>query len=187
MSIRQLNANYVPEEDRVMLRFTTDTDEEYRLWLTRAVVGALLQQTQALSVKALEQQHSVHQAEAVAQFKQQTLQQTATYTQFEGAARFPLGAEPVLVKAVQAHVREQAPVLVLLLAKGQNLTLRLNEDLVGKLQLLMHRMNDAAHWALGLAPTVQPGLPSVTPSSKPGQDAADDTGDVLATRPKVLH
>jgi len=35
MSIRQLNASYVPEEDRVLLRFTTDTQEEYRLWLTR--------------------------------------------------------------------------------------------------------------------------------------------------------
>lgn len=187
MSIRQLNANYVPDEDRVMLRFTTDTQEEYRLWLTRAVVGALLQQTQALAVKALEQQHSVHQAKAVAQFKQQALQQTATYTQFEGAARFPLGAEPVLVKSVQAQIREQVPVVVLLLAQGQNLTLRLNEDLVGKLQLLMHRMNDAARWALELTPTGPLGAPAVTPDAKPGQDAADDAADASTTRPRVLH
>lgn len=187
MSIRQLNANYVPDEDRVMLRFTTDTDEEYRLWLTRAVVGALLQQTQALAVKALEQQHNVHQAKAVAQFKQQALQQTTTYTQFEGAARFPLGAEPALVKAVQAQIREQTPVLVFLLARGQNLTLRLNEDMVGKLQLLMHKMNDAAHWALGLAPAGPSGTPGLAPGTKPGQDTGDDTGDPPITRAKVLH
>jgi hypothetical protein len=101
MSIRQLNASYAPEEDRVMLRFTTDIQEEYRFWLTRAVVAALLQQAQTLAVKALEQHHSVQQAKAVAKFKQQTLAQTATFTQFEGATRFPFGAEPVLVKLVE--------------------------------------------------------------------------------------
>lgn len=187
MSIRQLNANYVPDEDRVMLRFTTDTDDEYRLWLTRAVVGTLLQQTQALAVKTLERQHNVHQAKAVAQFKQQALQQTVSYAQFEGAARFPLGAEPVLVKSVQAQIREQAPVLVMLLARGQNLTLRLNEDLVGKLQLLMHKMNDAAHWALGLAPADAPGAPALVQGAKPDHDTADDTTDGATTRAKVLH
>jgi hypothetical protein len=66
MSIRQLNASYAPEEDRVMLRFTTDIQEEYRFWLTRAVVAALLQHAQTLAVKALEQHHSVQQAKAVA-------------------------------------------------------------------------------------------------------------------------
>ena len=152
MSIRQLNASYVAEEDRVMLRFTTLTNEEYRLWLTRAVVGGLLLQTEALAVKKLTHNHNVPQAQAVAQFKQQALRQEATYTQFEGAARLPLGAEPTLVKAVQAGMQEGVPMLVLQLARGQQLTLRLSEDLLGKLQLLMQKMNESARWALTSMP-----------------------------------
>jgi len=183
MSIRQLNANYVPEEDRVMLRFTTDKQEEYRLWLTRSVVGALLEHTQVLAVKALEQQVSVHQAKAVAQFKQQALQQTATYTQFEGATRFPLGADPVLVRSVLAQSQDQAQMLVLSLARGQNLTIPFNEDLLGKLHLLMQKMNEAARWAIGvLDPTSSLASTSVP---VPNTDLADEP-DTLRS-PKVLH
>jgi len=183
MSIRQINANYVPEEDRVMLRFTTDKQEEYRFWLTRAVVGALLAQTQALAVKALEQQVSVHQAKAVAQFKQQALQQSAIFTQFEGANRFPLGAEPVLVRSVQAQSRDQAHLLVLGLARAQNLTIPLNEDLLDKLQLLMQKMNDVARWAIGLLePT--PAVASASLSATPAGPA--DDAEILSL-PKVLH
>ena len=39
MSLRQLNASDVPDEDRVLMRLTTTRGEEYRLWLTRAITG----------------------------------------------------------------------------------------------------------------------------------------------------
>ena len=42
MSIKQLNASYVAKEDRVVLRITTNDDNEYRLLLTRAMVKELL-------------------------------------------------------------------------------------------------------------------------------------------------
>jgi hypothetical protein len=181
MSIRQLNASYVAEEDRVMLRFTTLANEEYRLWLTRAVVGVLMQQTQALSVKKLERDHSVQQAKAVAQFKQEVLQQEVSYTRFEGAARLPLGAEPVLVKVVKALVQEKQAVLVLQLARGQSLTLKLGDDLLGKLQLLLHRMNESARWVL---PTDGAPAGRVEPYS---QAPKEDTQGPVVSGSKVLH
>jgi hypothetical protein len=181
MSIRQLNANYVTEEDRVMLRFTTLANEEYRLWLTRAVVGVLMQQTQTLAVRKLERDHSVQQAKAVAQFKQEVLQQEVSYTRFEGAARLPLGAEPVLVKAVKALVQEKQAVLVLQLAKGQSLTLKLGDDLLGKLQLLLHRMNDAARWVL-------PSDAAAAASAEPDAQAPKEiTQGPVVSGSKVLH
>lgn len=183
MSIRQLNASYVAEEDRVMLRFTTDTQEEYRLWLTRSVVGTLLEQTQALAVQALEQQGNVHQAKEVAQFRQQALQQSATYTQFEGAARFPLGAEPVLVRTVQAQFRENSSVLVMALTRGQNLTLTLSEDLVGKLQLLLQKMSAAGRWGLGLPDAVYVSAAAQLAGSAPEPVDSSDS----PPPPKVLH
>jgi hypothetical protein len=148
MSIRQLNASYVLEEDRVLMRLTTLRNEEYRLWLTRAMVGALLQQTQVLAVKKLAQDPHVTHAPAVAKIQQQALVQGVKYAQFESAARLPLGAEPVLVKAVSANLQELAPLLMLQLTGGQNLQLQLSDDALGKIQLLMQRMNQAARWAL---------------------------------------
>lgn len=152
MSIRQLNASYVAEEDRVMFRFTTTQNEEFRLWLTRAVVGQLLLQLKGLAVQLLAQQGHVQQAQAVADFKQQALEQNAQYTQFEAAPRLPLGAEPLLVRTVQVQIGTGAGAAALLLGlpAGRQLTLQLGEDLQGKLRLLMQRMNESARWALPL-------------------------------------
>ena len=180
MSIRQINASYVADEDRVMLRLTTLANEEYRLWLTRAVVSGLMQQTEALAVKKLTLNHKVQHAQAVAQLQQQVLQQNASYTQFEGASRLPLGAEPVLVKAVQTGLQDDVPLLVLQLARGQNLSLRLSDDLLGKIQLLMHKMNDAARWALRV-------LPDALATQPAFGDAGSTTKDRLLPRRSAVQ
>jgi hypothetical protein len=180
MSIRQLSASYVSEEDRVMFRFTTSQHEEYRLWLTRAVVGQLIWQLKNVAVQALAQQGHVHEAKAVAEFRQQAIEQTAQYTEFEGAPRLPLGAEPVLVRSAQAQLSPGAAALLLGLPAGRQLTLQLGDDLQGKLRLLMQRMNESARWGLPLeapAATAQASLPP------PGEDAATTS----TSTPKVLH
>ena len=162
MSIRQVNCTYVPDEDRVMFRFSTGKDElqEYRLWLTRAVLSQLLRHTQVLAVEAVKGNMNVQQAQEVAEFKQEALAQNVTFTQFESAPKLPLGAEPTLVKAVTAKTEtvndsQKVAALVFQLARGQNLTLRMNDDLLGKLQLLFKKMNDTAGWALAVNPTVK--------------------------------
>lgn len=182
MSIRQLNASYVAEEDRVMFRFTTAQNEEYRLWLTRAMVGVLMQHTRALAVKKLSQDHSVPQAKAVAQFKQQALQQEVNFTQFEGATRFPLGAEPVLVKGIQASVQDAVAVMVLQLSRGQSLSLKLGDDLLGKLQLILDKMNVAARWALLTDAAVHAGAAVLG-----AEGAAADEPPAVTPTSKVLH
>lgn len=148
MSIRQLNATYVHEEDRVLMRLTTLGNEEYRLWLTRATVGVLLHQTESLAIHKLARDPHIAHAPVVAKLQQQALAQGVQYAQFESASRLPLGAEPVLVKGVKAALDEATPLLVLQLAGGQNLRLRLSDDVLGKIQLLMQRMDQAARWAL---------------------------------------
>lgn len=138
-----------------MFRFSTGKDElqEYRLWLTRAVLSQLLRHTQVLAVEAVKGNMNVQQAQEVAEFKQEALAQNVKYTQFESAPKLPLGAEPTLVKAVTAKTEtvndsQKVAALVFQLARGQNLTLRMNDDLLGKLQLLFKKMNDTAGWAL---------------------------------------
>jgi hypothetical protein len=176
MSIRQLNASYVAEEDRVMFRFTTVAHEEYRLWLTRAVVGQLLLQLKDVAVQVLVQKGQAQEAKAVAEFKQQALEQNAQYTQFAAVPRLPLGAEPVKVKSVQARVSHGSASLALALSSGKQLTLPLGEDLIGKLRLLLQRMNETACWLLPL-----------DASDVVTKPAIQETGLADSAAPKVLH
>jgi hypothetical protein len=113
----------------------------------------LLRHTQVLAVEAVKGNMNVQQAQEVADFKQEALAQNVKYTQFESAPKLPLGAEPMLVKSVTAKTEmvndsQKVAALVFQLTRGQNLTLRMNDDLLGKLQLLFKKMNDTAGWAL---------------------------------------
>lgn len=176
MSIRQLNASYVVDEDRVMFRFTTAAHEEYRLWLTRAVVGQLLLQLKDAAVQMMVQKGQAHEAKAVAEFKQQALEQNAQFTQFAAVPRLPLGAEPVKVRSVQTSVSNAGAALALALSSGKQLTLPLGDDLVGKLRLLLQRMNETACWALPLE--VSAGV---------AKTAGQDPHLPDSATPKVLH
>lgn len=176
MSIRQLNASYVDEEDRVMFRFTTAAQEEYRLWLTRAVMGQLMLQLKDVAVQVLVQRGQVKAARAVADFKQQALAQNAEYTQFVAAPRLPLGAEPVRVRSAQVRVAQGKSSLELALTAGRQLTLSLDDDLSGKLLLLMQRMNQTARWSLPL-----------DASDAVAKPATHEGALADAAVPKVLH
>ncbi len=42
MSIQQFNGEWIPREDRLLLRINTSNDEEFRFWLTRLMLKNLL-------------------------------------------------------------------------------------------------------------------------------------------------
>lgn len=148
MSITQFNATYSLEEDRVLFRFNTNQAQEYRLWLTRVVVRDILALGAQASVAVLAREHPPEQAKAIADFKQQVKVQEAQFTTFVPATQFPLGAEPLLVHKARIALEKDATALELLLPKGQLLTLRLNEDMIGQLRLLLHTIEQRAGWGL---------------------------------------
>ena len=94
--ITQLNVTYVAEEDRVLFRFNTHDGQEFRLWLTRATVRQLLAVGAQASVLAHAAQHALPQAQAIAQFKQQSVEQQARFSDYKPAAQTPLGEAPLL-------------------------------------------------------------------------------------------
>jgi hypothetical protein len=148
MNVRQLHTSYVLKEDRVLLRLSTSAQQEYRLWLTRAMTGQCLVFLEQAAVQNEVRQGSGEQALAVARFKQQTLAENARFSTFEGAPHLPLGAQPVLVSGVRIDTLHQRPVLLLQLSASQQLRLPLGEDLAAKLRLLLQRMNEQAGWGL---------------------------------------
>lgn len=181
MSLRQLNASYVADEDRVMLRLTTQAKDEYRLWLTRAVVLQLLPQLKEAAVQLLAQKGVVQEADAVADFKQQALEQSVKFAPFKPGMQLPLGPEPVLVRSVQSKLGKGTAKLTLGLPAQRQLTLNLTEDLVGKLRLLLQRMLDTARWA---APLESQHVAVSASSPAKGDDAAQPA---KVPPKKVLH
>jgi len=178
MSITQFNATYTPEEDRVLFRFNTNQSQEYRLWLTRSVVKDILSLSAQASVAVQARDHPPEQAKAIAEFKQKANLQTAKFTNFVPATQFPLGAEPLLVHKVRIALETNTTALELLLPKSQLLTLRLTEEMIGQLRLLLHTIEQRAQWGLGDE------LAAV--SNNPAPKLATDPPEV-DPNPKLLH
>lgn len=102
MTIKQLNATYLLHEDRILLRFNTAEQAEYRLWLTRRVALFILAAISHLLAKKLKHQHSVDAVKAIQQFEKETvdelLKTNADGTQnYQSGSQFPLGFDPLLV------------------------------------------------------------------------------------------
>jgi hypothetical protein len=107
MMIHQLQAIYLMEQDRILVRLNTQAGEEIRLWLTRRMVMKLF----PYMVKASSEQASTLQptvshdgadSKALAQFnKQESLQKSDFSTPFNAqASALPMGVEPLLATTV---------------------------------------------------------------------------------------
>lgn len=175
--ITQLNATYVPLEDRVLFKFNTSDSNEFRLWLTRNMVREIMSVCSVAAVKAQELQHPVAQAQSIAEFKQQAVEQATTFTEYKPADTCPLGEAPVLVSRLQMRIEGPQYVLVLGLVIGKDLTLRMNEDLLAKTRLLLNTIQEKAQW--GVVLNAQPAL-TAEPA---GKEAALPN----ATPTKLLH
>jgi hypothetical protein len=192
MSITQFNATYVQEEDRVMFRFNTSASQEYRLWFTRLVVRDLLRLIDQGSVQVLAREHPVEQAKAIAEFKHQAKAANPQFTTFVPATQFPLGADPVLVNGMRLTVQPDHTALELLIPKGQVLTMRLTEDMLGQVRLLLQTIQQRAEWGL-MTPTVPQALAGDTPmpavklGTEPEADANADANASSAPPKKLLH
>ena len=187
MSIKQLNATYMPDEDRVLFRLTTNPSDEYRLWLTRARVAELLSGGEQAAIVKLQVEHPPQQAKAIAEFKQQVVQQTTPFTQFEPATRLPLGDQPILVKALRFDQQEGQQILRLDLVGNKTLSLKLNDDLLAKLRLLLTTMVDKANW--GIAPNGQMASPAhlVGNKASPTPEAQEGDPSTNPAKKRTLH
>ena len=146
--ITQLNATYVPLEDRVLFKLNTVDSNEFRLWLTRNMVHEIMNLCCAAAVKFEELKHPAAQAKSIAEFKQQAVEQATTFSQYKPAAVCPLGEDPILVNKLQMRIEGGQYVLIFGLVIGKDLTLRLNDDLLAKTRLLLNTIQEKARGML---------------------------------------
>ena len=176
MSIKQLNATYLLQEDRILFRINTETKEEFGFLLTRRVALFILAASEHLVEKQLEQQHDPATAKAVADFERKNLVSSdANGPEFESGESFPLGQMPILVLDVTCGIvepeaaNEQQFSIDFVLAKDQSINLKLPKPMLIALRLLLENLCDQASWGRAVIATSSPettGSISVdTPSS----------------------
>jgi hypothetical protein len=163
MSIKQFNATYLANDDRLLFRFNTLEDTEFRFWFTRRVTLFILAATSHLLVKNLEQTHSPEAAKAIAEFEVEAVktnvgqQVSANADAYVPAGTYPLGADPLLVMDVKCSFEKQGEEdllsLDLVLPGGANINLKMAGPTLQAMCLLLNQLRKHAAW--GEVPEVQ--------------------------------
>ena len=189
MNIHQMSVRYLEEQDRILIRINTRSDEEVRLWFTRRFLlgfWPLLSQAVAEHTASLSgAETAAAGAEAkkmLAEFKQaEVVQNTDMKTPFKGQpARFPFGAEPLLVTSAQVGWEPRGKLRLSFEEKlhpehtPRSFQLGLGEKLTHGLMHLLDRETVRAGWRSADMP-----VPAA------GEKAANE--DAGGDRPKYLN
>jgi hypothetical protein len=168
VSIKQINATYLVNEDRILLRFNTPEEAEYRLWITRRVALFILAATTHLLTQKLEQTHTAETAKAIDAFEKEALVEAskianAAPNEYQSGIQFPLGAEPILVMDASCSLLQnnasdssnsdavtssnhEIISIDFALPGGANLNLKLASNMVRAITLLLDQLRQQAGW-----------------------------------------
>lgn len=163
MTIKQFNATYLASDDRLLFRFNTAEDTEFRFWFTRRVTLFILAATSHLVVKNLEQTHSPEAAKSLAEFGKEAIQAekggdgAIQQDSYHPANHYPLGADPLLVMDVKCALEKQGEEdllsLDLVLPGGANINLKMAGPTLQAMCLLLNQLRQHAAW--GEVPQMQ--------------------------------
>lgn len=149
----QIQLSFVAGEDRLLLRVSTTSGEEFRCWLTRRFVKALrpaLDQALAAGPR-IRAQPDPAVREALLRFEQEKAVASSNFdTPFRETERaMPLGAQPVVLTRGQVRPRPDGGVLLALAPEqGEGLDLALAPELLQSFLALLERTLGASDWDL---------------------------------------
>jgi hypothetical protein len=155
MRLHQLKLDFVPEHDRLLLRVSTDNQQEVRLWLTRRALRLmwplLVQMVRASPEIALQSNPQARDA-LLGMQREQALRRANFAQAFDDVPRaMPLGAEPVLVARIQSNRDPSGnQVLGLLPQQGQGVHLTLDNTLLHSFCKLVQNAVAKSDWDLVL-------------------------------------
>ena len=160
MSIAQIQIRHDENEDRLLLRFLTSDDCEYRFWLTRRFVKRLW----TMLVRMLEWDQAVKQQldpatrHEVLDIRHQGYVSEADYqTQFreqpaDAPRKLPLGEAPVLLGRAEGKKRpDGVQVLTLQPMRGQGIDITVDTRLLHLFMRLLREQAEKTDWDMKLA------------------------------------
>lgn len=166
----QIQITYVPGEDRLLMRVSTQDGNEFRFWLTRRFVRAL---RPALG-QTLERHTAVRAPASVPQAQREVMEfereQAVTTSDFatpfrESERTLPLGDAPVLLTRLKLEPRGNgSAVLSVGPEQGAGVDLALSPRLMHSVSALLDSALTAADWDLALAKPERPAQGASPPS-----------------------
>ena len=143
--LHQMNISYNPKEDRLLLRVSSRSSDEFRLWLTRRYTGML--------INILKQELARYGGEPALASSDETrnmIREGALNQSYEGDnTSFPLGESGVLAFRINCSESGKGILrLELLPEQGQGISLNLNKTLLYMLHNLISQGIDQAGWSL---------------------------------------
>ena len=155
MRLHQLKLDYIPEQDRLLLRVSTHNQLEVRLWLTRRALRLLwprLVQMVSSSPEIALQSNPEARNALVGMQHEQALSRANFSKSFDEVPReMPLGAEPLLVVNIRT-TKDSAgrQVLGLLPQRGQGINLTLDNTLLHSFCKLLQDVVAKSEWDIVL-------------------------------------
>lgn len=158
-ALRQLQLRYEAVEDRLLLRVSTQQDQEFRLWLTRrycALLLAVLDKHQTLDPEVAERP-TEEARRAVQRFKEEAAETRANFGgDFDEPAQRPLGEAPMLAYRLTYRAGEDQLQLTFSPQSGQGITFTLDRQLSLNLHTMLAKTIRSADWRL--LPAEEPGM-----------------------------
>lgn len=155
MNIHQISVNYVPEQDRCLVRINSQGGEELRLWFTRRLVLGLMPHLTRTAGEQM-QQHTgptvlaapveLQRQQMLVSFQKEADAYQGDYqTPFKAeASTLPLGKEPALITEVKLTLLPSGKVDLQLIEKTAEQTRNIQLGMTPQLmQGLLHLLGEA--------------------------------------------
>ena len=155
MRLHQLKLDFIPEQDRLLLRVSTDDQLEVRLWLTRRSLRLLwprlVQMARASPEVAMQSNPEARDA-LVGMQRERALSRANFAEPFAEVPReMPLGAEPILVARIQTDKDGDGhQVLGLVPQHGRGIRLTMDNNLLHSLCKLLQTAVAKSDWDMVL-------------------------------------
>jgi hypothetical protein len=154
MRLHQIRIDYHQDQDRLLLRISTDDGSELRFWLTRRFIKgmwpALMKMAEMVGEARTQPDPGVRKA--MLEFEHdKALRQADFVTPYKTASNLPLGAEPLLVTRLRAQPDGRGnAVLALHPTQGQGMDLAMDAMLLHSFTRLVQGAVAKAGWELQL-------------------------------------
>ena len=151
--IHQVQFQFLPIEDRLLMKINTTTKEEFSLLLTRRFVSLLhpvltriLRTNQSIASHNNEQVRN----ELINLQQQEALQNTDMATPYQNKdVSHPLGTQPILLAKISTNFQQGLCKLTLEPEKGHGISFNIDQNLTHLLRNLLLESLEKTDWQLG--------------------------------------
>lgn len=153
-SIKQINGNYLPEPDRILLRVSSMDDNEYLFLLTRRITFLLIDEFEKRTAHAVHPHDIKFSTNDLQALRQEIkAQQTDLSVRYEGAKKQPLGKTPHLISSFKlGQNKNEQSILKLYLRGHGSMSFVVNPQLMRIALQFLNQIQIKAAWNIDSDP-----------------------------------